>query len=94
MSLFGASLSPTLFGVGLPTPPKLPTEGLLFDNQGDCQNDGTQADYKPTSRLARHPTHDSTQHDSTQGNIMQLGLINSAWAQAGRDTAWGIRKTK
>jgi D-psicose/D-tagatose/L-ribulose 3-epimerase len=25
---------------------------------------------------------------------MQLGLINSAWAQAGRDTAWGIRKTK
>jgi sugar phosphate isomerase/epimerase len=25
---------------------------------------------------------------------LQLGLINSAWAQAGRDTAWGIRKTK
>ncbi|MCA9056353.1 MAG: sugar phosphate isomerase/epimerase, partial [Planctomycetaceae bacterium] len=25
---------------------------------------------------------------------MQLGLINSAWAQTGRDTAWGIRKTK
>jgi sugar phosphate isomerase/epimerase len=25
---------------------------------------------------------------------MQLGLINSAWAQAGRDTAWGIRKTR
>lgn len=25
---------------------------------------------------------------------MQLGLINSAWAQAGRDTAWGIQKTK
>ena len=25
---------------------------------------------------------------------MRLGLINSAWAQAGRDTAWGIRKTK
>jgi len=25
---------------------------------------------------------------------MQLGLINSAWAQAGRDTAWGIAKTK
>ena len=25
---------------------------------------------------------------------MQLGLINSAWAQAGKDTAWGIRKTK
>jgi sugar phosphate isomerase/epimerase len=24
---------------------------------------------------------------------MQLGLINSAWAQAGRDTAWGIAKT-
>ena len=24
---------------------------------------------------------------------MQLGLINSAWAQAGRDTAWGIHKT-
>jgi sugar phosphate isomerase/epimerase len=25
---------------------------------------------------------------------MQLGLINSAWAQAGRDTAWGIQKTR
>jgi len=25
---------------------------------------------------------------------MKLGMINSAWAQAGRDTAWGIRKTK
>lgn len=25
---------------------------------------------------------------------MQLGLINSAWAQAGRDTAFGIRMTK
>lgn len=25
---------------------------------------------------------------------MQLGLINSAWAQAGKDTAFGIRKTK
>src|SRR5262245_29488163 len=25
---------------------------------------------------------------------MKLGLINSAWAQAGRDTVWGIQKTK
>ncbi|HEY3962990.1 MAG TPA: sugar phosphate isomerase/epimerase [Planctomycetaceae bacterium] len=25
---------------------------------------------------------------------MKLGLINSAWAQAGRETAWGIQKTK
>ncbi|MGE3314692.1 MAG: sugar phosphate isomerase/epimerase, partial [Planctomycetaceae bacterium] len=25
---------------------------------------------------------------------MKLGLINSAWAQAGRDTSWGLRKTK
>ena len=25
---------------------------------------------------------------------MQLGMINSAWVQAGQDTAWGIRKTK
>jgi D-psicose/D-tagatose/L-ribulose 3-epimerase len=25
---------------------------------------------------------------------MKLGLINSAWVQAGRDTAWGIRQTK
>ncbi|GAB4144665.1 MAG: sugar phosphate isomerase/epimerase [Planctomycetaceae bacterium] len=25
---------------------------------------------------------------------MKLGLINSAWTQAGRDTAWGIQKTK
>jgi sugar phosphate isomerase/epimerase len=25
---------------------------------------------------------------------MKLGLINSAWAQSGRETAWGIRKTR
>lgn len=25
---------------------------------------------------------------------MKLGLINSAWAQAGRETGWGIHKTK
>jgi sugar phosphate isomerase/epimerase len=25
---------------------------------------------------------------------MKLGLINSAWAQAGRETAWGIQKTR
>lgn len=25
---------------------------------------------------------------------MKLGMINSAWAQAGRDTAWGLEKTK
>src|SRR6266576_957394 len=25
---------------------------------------------------------------------MKLGLINSAWAQAGRETAFGIKKTK
>jgi sugar phosphate isomerase/epimerase len=25
---------------------------------------------------------------------MKLGLINSAWAQSGRETAWGIQKTK
>ena len=25
---------------------------------------------------------------------MKLGLINSAWAQSGRDTAWGIARTK
>lgn len=31
---------------------------------------------------------------AAQGISMKLGLINSAWAQAGRDTAWGIQKTK
>jgi sugar phosphate isomerase/epimerase len=25
---------------------------------------------------------------------MKLGMINSAWSQAGRDTAWGLHKTK
>src|SRR5918994_7926253 len=29
-----------------------------------------------------------------RGATMKLGLINSAWAQAGRDTAYGIRMTK
>src|SRR5438034_7750912 len=40
--------------------------------------------------------------DSSEGTIrssarifpMKLGLINSAWAQSGRDTAYGIRMTK
>src|SRR5258708_21316179 len=27
-------------------------------------------------------------------NIMKLGLINSAWAQSGRETVWGIQKTR
>src|SRR5881396_2730427 len=27
-------------------------------------------------------------------DVMKLGLINSAWAQAGQDTAYGIRMTK
>lgn len=37
----------------------------------------------------------STFRPSTLRNAaMKLGLINSAWAQAGRDTAWGIQKTK
>jgi D-psicose/D-tagatose/L-ribulose 3-epimerase len=31
-------------------------------------------------------------HERT--GIMKLGLINSAWAQAGRDTVWGIQKTR
>src|SRR6476661_9742854 len=26
--------------------------------------------------------------------VMKLGLINSAWAQAGRDTSFGIKMTK
>src|SRR5438552_15135150 len=30
----------------------------------------------------------------TRRHIMKLGLINSAWAQAGRDTAYGIRMTR
>ena len=25
---------------------------------------------------------------------MKLGLINSAWSQAGKDTAWGLQQTK
>src|SRR4029077_17748586 len=29
-----------------------------------------------------------------ESTIMRLGLINSAWAQAGQDTAFGIRQTK
>ena len=29
-----------------------------------------------------------------RSRTMKLGLINSAWAQAGRDTSWGIQKTK
>jgi sugar phosphate isomerase/epimerase len=29
-----------------------------------------------------------------EGTVMKLGLINSAWAQAGKDTAYGIRMTR
>ncbi len=38
-----------------------------------------------------HPRHLTSTHKQIS---MQLGLINSAWAQAGRGTAWGIQKTK
>ena len=31
---------------------------------------------------------------SLRDNAMKLGLINSAWAQTGRETSYGIRKTK
>src|SRR5690242_3078401 len=31
---------------------------------------------------------------NSEERAMKLGLINSAWAQAGRDTAFGIRMTK
>src|SRR5439155_20758605 len=30
----------------------------------------------------------------TQGGAMKLGLINSAWVQSGKGTAYGIRQTK
>jgi D-psicose/D-tagatose/L-ribulose 3-epimerase len=43
--------------------------------------------------LARHPLAIVEQTENS-GDHMQLGLINSAWAQAGRDTAWGIHKTR
>src|SRR5271166_263536 len=36
----------------------------------------------------------ATPRGPPERNAMQLGLINSAWAQAGRDTAFGIRMTK
>ena len=32
--------------------------------------------------------------DESAGRSMKLGLINSAWVQAGRDVAWGIERTK
>jgi D-psicose/D-tagatose/L-ribulose 3-epimerase len=39
--------------------------------------------------MAVHPDRTASREPS-----MQLGLINSAWAQAGRETAWGLQKTK
>ena len=33
-------------------------------------------------------------HKILRTHVMKLGLINSAWVQAGRGTAFGIRKTK
>src|SRR5271166_2741839 len=36
----------------------------------------------------------ATPRGPPERNAMQLGLINSAWAQAGRDTAFGIRMAK
>src|SRR5437588_10754685 len=36
----------------------------------------------------------ATIRSKTEEPLMKLGLINSAWAQAGRDTAYGIRKTR
>src|SRR5438876_333532 len=45
------------------------------------------------SRRGRHNRH-RTQIILRGDTTMKLGLINSAWAQAGRDTAYGIRMTK
>src|SRR5262245_53838627 len=47
------------------------------------------------SPLYNRPHHLATDHGlQTTDPTMKLGLINSAWAQAGRDTAYGIRMTK
>jgi len=38
--------------------------------------------------------HNQDRYSEIKGSPMQLGLINSAWAQTGQDTAYGIRMTR
>src|SRR5947209_16547013 len=37
---------------------------------------------------------DAPRSPRTETLTMKLGLINSAWVQSGKGTAWGIRQTK
>src|SRR5436190_4558137 len=46
------------------------------------------------SRGTRICSSDGESSTALESCNMKLGLINSAWAQAGRDTTWGIQKTK
>src|SRR5436305_4821249 len=41
--------------------------------------------------MRSRPDHDEF---PCEASPMKLGLINSAWAQSGRETSYGIRKTK
>src|SRR5437762_1935949 len=50
------------------------------DGAGQAPEPRTQSEHATTNGRGRHP--------------MKLGLINSAWAQAGKDTAFGIRMTR
>ena len=49
-------------------------------------HDGMAACGRPARRGLHAP--------NPRSNPMKLGLINSAWAQAGRETAFGVRMTK
>jgi sugar phosphate isomerase/epimerase len=42
----------------------------------------------------QRPEEEVNFHLTSRDDTMKLGLINSAWAQAGRDTAYGIRMTR
>src|ERR671934_1904822 len=63
---------------------------------GICRlpSDACDPAVNPLSSILGAPRASRNPQLSPGSRAMKLGLINSAWAQAGRDTAYGIRLTK
>ena len=79
--------------------------GIVQEHDGTIDVQSTPGErillHRPASLRARPPSRSSPRRaerprdrQSTGESIMKLGLINSAWVQAGRGTAFGIHKTR
>src|SRR4051812_10750434 len=66
----------------------------IFRPLGVSRNGKRPGGTRGWTGAARQGTINPNLQLSQRACTMKLGLINSAWAQAGRDTAYGIRMTK